>query len=186
MKRTRDVLILLAVAAAFGVSLPLFGRVMGFNSPWFALLVMFCFLGLLGAARPLFVLRLPGWLRQVRAWETEGGLYRSLGVPAFGGLLRRTPLRQLQPLVYLSRCPGDPAKVQKQIEGAEAAHFWAAALVLPYMVFLWFQNRWSILAWFTVVQVVGNVYPILHLRWVRGRMKRVFDKKLLKHEAQKP
>jgi hypothetical protein len=47
----------LVVAAVFGVSLPLFGRVIGFTSPWFALIAMFCFLGLIGVARPLFVLK---------------------------------------------------------------------------------------------------------------------------------
>jgi hypothetical protein len=101
-----------------------------------------------------------------------------------GELLRRTPLRYLQPLVYLKRYPGDPAKVQIQIEGAEAAHFWAAALVIPYMVFSCVQNRWGVVFWFVVVQVVGNVYPIFHLRWVRGRLTRVIDKKRQNHAAR--
>ncbi len=184
MKRLRDVLILLAAATAFGVSLPRFGRVVGFASPSFALIAMFSFLGLVGIARTLFVLRLPCWLRQVRVWEVRGRLYRVLGVPAFGELLRRTPLRHLQPLVYLSRYP--PAKVKHQIEGAEAAHFWAAAFLVPYMVFACFQKWWSVVLWFTVVQILLNVYPILHLRWVRGRLKRVFDRKLLKHSARHP
>jgi Glycosyl-4,4'-diaponeurosporenoate acyltransferase len=184
MKRLRDVLILLTVAVAFGVSLTLFRRAVGFTSPWFALVAMFCFLGLVAFARPLFLLGLPCWLREVRVWEVRGRLYRVLGVPVFGELLRRTPLRYLQPLVYLRRYPGDPTKVQAQIEGAEAAHFWAAALIIPYMVFAWVQNWWGVIFWFMVVQVVGNVYPILHLRWVRGRLTRVFDRKLLKHGAQ--
>ena len=178
MKRLRDILILLAVAGAFVVSLRLIGRVVGFTSPWFALLVMLCFLGLVGMARTLFVLRLPRWLRPVRVWEVKGGLYRRLHVPAFGEVLRRTPLRYLQPLVYLSRYPGEPAKVQYQIEGAEAAHFWAAALLVPYMVFAGVQNWWSVVGWLMVVQVVGNVYPILHLRWVRGRLQRIIDRRL--------
>lgn len=107
-----------------------------------------------------------------------------LGVPAFGELLRRTPLRYLQPLVYLKRYPGDPAKVQTQIEGAEAAHFWAAVLIIPYMVFACVKNWWGVLFWFMVVQVVGNVYPILHLRWVRGRLTRIIDKKQQNHAAR--
>jgi hypothetical protein len=184
MKKLRDVMILLAGAVAFGVSLPLFGRCVGFTSPWFALLAIFCFLGLNAFARSLFVLRLPGWLRTVRAWEVEGGLYRRLGVPAFGEVLRRTPLRYLQPLVYLNRNPGEAGRVRYQIEGAEAAHFWAAVLLVPYMVYAGVQNRWGIVGWFTVFQVVGNLYPILHLRWVRGRLQRVFDRKRLKQAAR--
>ena len=184
MKRLRDVLVLLAVALAFGVSLTLFRRVVGFTSPWFALLLMFCFLGLVAFARPLFLLRMPRWLRAVRPWEVRGNLYRVSGVPVFGELLRRTPLRYLQPLVYLKRFPGDPRQVQAQIEGAEAAHFWAGALILPYMVFACVQNWWGVLFWFVVVQGVGNVYPILHLRWVRGRLEKVFARKLPNQAAR--
>ncbi len=186
MKRLRDVVILLAMVVAFGLSLPLFGRFVGFNSPWFALCVMFCFLGLVGMARPWFVLRLPRGLRQLHGWEARGGIYRTMGVPAFGELLRRTPLRQLQPLVYLSRYPDDPAQVQYQIEGAEAAHFWAAALLVPGMVFVCLQHSWGVLGWLMLMQAVGNVYPILHLRWVRGRLSRVLDRKLLRQAARNP
>jgi hypothetical protein len=186
MKRPREVLSLLAAAAVFGTSLFLFGRVMGLTSPWFALVVMFCFLGLLGIARPLLALRLPGCLREMRAWEMGGRLYPVLGVPVFGALLRRRPLRYLQPLVYLNRYPGDPMKVQNQIEGAEAAHFWAAALLVPYMVYACVQKWWSVLVCFILVQLVGNVYPILHLRWVRGRLKRVFERKRPTRAAGNP
>ena len=184
MKKLRDIFILFAVTVAFGVSLFMFRRAVGFTSPWFALTTMFCFLGLVAFARPLFLLRLPGWLRQVRTWEMRGRVYRVLGVSVFGELLRRTPLRYLQPLVYLKRYPGDPARVQTQIEGAEAAHFWATALVIPYMVYACVQNWWGVLFWFIVVQIVGNVYPILHLRWVRGRLTQVLDKKRLHHAAR--
>jgi hypothetical protein len=37
-----------------------------------------------------------------------------------------------------------------------------------------------------VVQIVVNVYPILHLRWVRGRLERAFDRKRLNHAARNP
>jgi hypothetical protein len=184
MKRLLDILILFAVTVAFAFSLFMLRRAVGFTSPWFALTTMFCFLGLVAFARPLFLLRLPSGLRTVRMWEMRSRLYRVLGVSAFGELLRRTPLRYLQPLVYLKRYPGDATKVQTQIEGAEAAHFWAAALVIPYMAFACVQHWWGVVFWFMVVQVVGNVYPILHLRWVRGRLTRVIDKRLQNHAAR--
>ena len=173
MRRLLNVLVLLGAAATFGISLGLFGRVIGFTSPWFALLAMFCFLGLVAAARNLFVLSMPPALRPLRAWEMHGDLYRSLGVPAFGVVLRRTPLRYLQPLVYLNHDPGNPARVQYQIEGAEAAHFWAAVLLVPYLVFAGVRQWWGVLGCLLVVQVIGNLYPMLHLRWVRGRLQSV-------------
>ena len=140
---------------------------------------MFCFLGFVAFARPLFLLRLPRQLRVVRVWEIKSKLYRVLRVPTFGVLLRRTPLRYLHPLVYLSQYPDDPTTVQTQIEGAEAAHFWAAALLIPYMVYVCVQKWWSVIFWLLVIQVIGNLYPILHLRLARGRLKRVFAKKAL-------
>ena len=177
MKKLRDLIVLLVVAAAFGITLTLFHSAIGFTSPWFSLVVMLDFLGLGAFARPLFLLKMPPFLRQLRAWEVRGRIYKALGVPAFGALLRRTPLHYLNLQVYLSRNPDDAADVHAQIEAAEAAHVWAAALIVPYMIYACVQNRWSVVAWFMVVQFVANVYPIMHLRWVRARLQRLLDRK---------
>ena len=181
MKRLRDLIVLLVATVVFGYSLIMTRRAVDLTSPWFVLIAMFSFLGWVTFARPLFMIKMPRWLRPVRSWEVRGRFYRAIGVPGFGELLRRTPLRYLQPLVYLRRNPGDPAKVQTQIEWSEAAHFWAAALLIPYMVYACLQNWWGVILWFFVVQVVGNVYPIMHLRWVRGRLTRVLERKLQNH-----
>ena len=172
MKRIRDILMLLTVAVAFGFSLVLFQRAVGLASPWFALLLMLDFLGLIAFARPLLVLRLPGWLRSPHEWELQGRLYKILHVPSFGALLRRTPLRHLNPLVYLSQ-DSDRSQVQAQIESAEAAHLFAAALILPYMAYAVYQGWWTAVLWLTAIQIGFNLYPIMHLRWVRARLNRL-------------
>ena len=33
-------------------------------------------------------------------------------------------------------------------------------------------GKWNIVAWFSLAQVLVNVYPILHLRYTRGRLDR--------------
>jgi hypothetical protein len=172
MKKLRETIVLLAVAAAFAFSLTMFRQAFGAASPWFGLMVMLTFLGLVAFARPLFLLKLPEFLRTDGGWEMTGKLYQALHVPAFGSLLRRTPLRYLNPLVYLKQYR-DPLIVQAQAESAEAAHLLAAALLLPYIVYAAAQGWWGAVAWLTVVQIAGNVYPILHLRWVRIRIKRL-------------
>ena len=169
-------MILLAVAAAFAVSLSMFRCAVGLASPWFALIVMLDFLGLVAFARPLFVFGLPGFLRKEREWERNGELYRALRVPAFGTLLRRTPLRYLNPLVYLKQSP-DPSVVQAQIESAETAHLLAGALLVPYMVHACFKGWWAAVACVAIVQVGLNLYPILHLRWARSRLNRLRDRR---------
>jgi hypothetical protein len=48
------------------------------------------------------------------------------------------------------------------------------------MVYACVQNWWSIVFWFMVVQLVGHVYPIMNLRWVRGRLEQVLERKRTK------
>jgi hypothetical protein len=177
MKKLRDLMVLLAVAAALAMSLALLGNAVGLASPWFAAMAMFNFLGLVAFARPLFLLKLPGFLRKERECETKGGFYKALGVPAFGALLRRTPLRYLNRFVYLKQY-ADPSIVQAEIESAEAAHLLAAGLIVPYMAYACVQGWWSAVAWLTLVQIGFNLYPILHLRWVRVRINRLRDRML--------
>lgn len=172
MKKSRDIFALLAVAAAFAISLAMFRRAVGVDSPWFGLMSMLDVLGLVAFARPLLRLRLPGFLRTEREWEATGRVYRALYVPAFGALLRRTALRHLNPLVYLKQYP-DPSIVQAQLESAEAAHLLAAAVLMPYIIYAALQDWWTAVAWLTVVQIGSNVYPIMHLRWVRVRIKQL-------------
>jgi hypothetical protein len=172
MSRRADLLRLLAVVAAFGVSFVLFRRAMPFSlaSPWFVFIVMHCFLGLAAVARPILPLAMPRSLRSIRAWEVEGSLYRTLGVPAFGTLLRRTPLRFLNTDVYLRSRSEDGTRLGVQLEAAEAAHLWAAALITPYIAYAAARQLWGTVFCFIVVQVLGNAYPIMHLRAVRYRL----------------
>jgi hypothetical protein len=172
MKKLRDIIVLLAVGAAFALSLLLFQRAVGLKSPWFGLMVMLDFLGMVAFARPLFLLRLPDFLRTGGEWDMQGRLYKALRVPVFGALLRRTPLRHLNPLVYLKQYP-DPVVVQAQIESAEVAHLLAAALLVPYIVYACAQGWWTAAVWLMVVQIGGNLYPIWHLRWTRFRIERL-------------
>jgi hypothetical protein len=177
-QKVRDVAALVAVTAAFAGSLAMFRMAVGVASPWFGLTAMFCVLGVIAFARPLFLLRLPGFLRKARAGEARGALYEALRVPAFGALLRRTPLRGLNPMVYLSRNPDDPSAVLAQVESAEAAHLLAAAVLVPYVVHACVLRRWSAVAWLMAVQLGLNLYPILHLRWVRIRLGRLHQREL--------
>jgi hypothetical protein len=164
---------LLAITAVFSVTLGLLGRAVGYASPWFALIAMFDFLGIIAFGRALFVVRIPRVLYEVSGWEARGRAYRALGVPAFGQLLRRSPLRRLNPTVYLHRSPTDAAEVLKQIERSEAAHWWAAVLVTPYMLYVAVQGWWGVVSWFVLIQILVNLYPILHLRWARIRLRRM-------------
>jgi hypothetical protein len=177
MHKWRSIVVLAGTAAGFAASLVLLQRVLGASSPWLGLLGMFYLLGLSKVAEPLFLLRMPRALRAIRRSETDGALYRRLLVPHFGKLLRDTPLRYLNLAVYLTRKQPDPARLYRLAEAAEAAHFWAAALFTPYIGYVWWAgHRWEA-ALFLLLQLLFNVYPILHLRLVRGRLNRLLQRR---------
>jgi glycosyl-4,4'-diaponeurosporenoate acyltransferase len=163
-------LVLLTVVTVFGASFALLGSVIGMSSPWLMLLLMFDFLGIAKVAEPLFRLKIPRALRPVRRCERAGIVYRRLGVLGFGKLLRRSPLRYLNSAVYLARRDGDLSEVRRRAESGEASHFWAAVLFTPYVILAGLNHQWNVAAWFSLTQVLVNVYPILHLRHVRWRL----------------
>jgi hypothetical protein len=179
MDKLGDWIRLLAVAAAYGVAFVLFQRVMPFSleSPWFVCVAMVCFLGLAFTAHAVVSIRMPRSLRAIREWEARGGFYQALGVPVFGMLLRRTPLRLFNRDVYLGVGARDFAELSARLEAAEAAHFWAAVLVVPYMVCACVLGLWSALFWVSIVQVLVNAYPVMHLRMARSGLDRLVLKR---------
>jgi hypothetical protein len=165
----------LGVAVGYALAFFLFRRAMPFSleSPWFVFVAMICFLGLVFVAQPIVMIRMPRPLRTIRAWEVEGGLYGALGVPAYGRLLRRTPLRVFNRDVYLHDGLRDSRRVAAELEAAETSHFCAALLVVPYMVHLLLRGMWTPLLWFSLAQVLINAYPVMHLRMTRSRLDRL-------------
>jgi hypothetical protein len=162
----------LAVAAGYAAAFLAMQRVMPFSvaSPWFVFVAMVCVLGLAFVAQPIVMIRMPGPLRVIRAWEAGGRVYRALGVAAYGRLLRRTPLRLFNVDVYLRNGLRDWMNVGAELEAAEASHFWAAVLVAPYIAYLITHGMWAPLFWIGLAQVLINLYPVLHLRLTRHRL----------------
>ncbi|MCU0251917.1 MAG: hypothetical protein MUE61_17095 [Vicinamibacterales bacterium] len=175
----------LAVAAGYAIAFVAWRHVMPSSllSPWFVVVAMICFLGLAFVAQPIVMIRMPRSLRTIRAGEVHGGFYRAVGVPAFGRLLRRTPLRLFNMDVYLRNGLADTARVGAELEAAEASHLVAAVLVAPYMVYLGLGHEWAPLAWITLAQALINVYPIMHLRLTRHRLERLAAKRSLRPSA---
>lgn len=167
---SRDLGKVIVVAAVFAVCFDMLAKVIGPGSPWLGLLLMFYFMGLANIAAPLFALRMPRALRSV---NPEHGVYRWFGVPAFGALLRNTPLRYLNGSVYLAEGRRSVDALRRRTESSEAIHFWAALCFTPYIAYTLWRGLAPEAMLFGVVQLVVNVYPILHLRIVRARLDRI-------------
>ena len=168
----------MSVAVAYVVAFLTIRRAMPFDlaSPWFVVVAMICFLGLAFVAQPLVMIRMPLPLRTIRAWEVDGGVYRALGVQAYGRLLRRTPLRLFNRDVYLQDGLRDTQRAGAELEAAEASHFWAALLVVPYMVHAALAERWIALLGVSLAQALVNAYPVMHLRLSRHRLDRIVSR----------
>ena len=169
----RDLGKFLIVATIFAVCFAMLASVIGFASPWLGLLLMFYFMGLARVAEPLFVFRVPQALRPLSPSQVSSGIYRWFGARSFGTLLRVTPLRYLNGSVYLAGKRRSTAELSRLLESSEAVHFWAAVLFTPYIAYVWSRGLIAESVLFVLVQVVFNVYPILHLRIVRARLDRI-------------
>jgi hypothetical protein len=166
-------------------SIAALGRVVGVDSPWFAVIASFCVLGLLDLALPFARTRMPQFIREVRPWESHGSTYRVIGVSVFGEVLRRTPLRLLNRRVYLKASSSDLTAVRNPVEDAEAAHFWGGVATIPYLVVAWSRGWWAALASVVIFNLFVNLYPILHLRTVRARIDDAVSKRRLRYLVRK-
>lgn len=166
----RSAVLFCVTAIVFAVCFTMLKAVIGGESPWLGLLLMFYFMGLAKVGEPLFVFRMPSFIREVRDWEAKGDVYQRMGVQRFGQLLRASPFRLLNTSVYLANRPWDLHSLYRHAASFEATHFWAALLFTPYIAFVWARGEGAIAALFLVIQVLFNIYPILHLRLLRGRL----------------
>jgi hypothetical protein len=171
--RVRRWVPVIGVSAGYLLAAVLVGRLdpAAFRSPWFVVSAMISVLGLAFVARPVVPLRLPPRLATVRKWERA--FYRRLGVETFGNLLRDTPLRLLNTYVYRQAGDDDFARLQAELEAAEAAHLASAALVVPFMARLAVRGEWWSLLGVSAAQALVNLYPVMHLRLARLRVWRL-------------
>ena len=170
--KTRAVVAFLVATVVLGTSMTMFGRFFGANSPLVAAIATMVIMGWTAFANDVVPMRLPNALREIRKWELSRFPYRTLGVSAFGRILRRSPLRHLNPAVYLNGPSISSEFVRVHLEIAEVVHFWAMVVSVPYLILAilngWLQAVSAIL----LVHLLANVYPLCHLRLARGRIAR--------------
>lgn len=175
-----------AAAIAFGFSAHKLYGLVGWDSPWLGLVLMGCFMGLAAIGEPLFTLRVPGRIRLVREWEVAGRAYHRLGVPLFGQFLRNTPLRLLNPSVYIKGVTGDLARLRRQVESAEAIHFWGFAILMPYVGLAMIDGEIARACVLVLVQMLLHIYPIMNLRMLRGRLDQILARSHRKAQSRHP
>ncbi|MCC6233298.1 MAG: hypothetical protein IT580_11685 [Verrucomicrobiales bacterium] len=109
------------------------------------------------------LLPLPKRVLQILPGEPTFLLSRWSGVPAFGFLLKRTPLRHLGGRVFLAAAGGNPRLVQETLLAAERIHLGALLGSVPWLVRWMLHGRWQVAGASLLVHVVLNIFPMLHL-----------------------
>jgi len=150
---------------------------LGFRSVLFALVANWLIVAWVALIGPAIRWRVPGSYLKLRGWELDGRVYRRLGVPAFGVLVRRTPLRILSPDIYLRGRPGRLAAVLALSRIAEAVHVWIFLLALPLVLYGVVRGWWDAAGWLLLVNGVLNLYPVLQQRMIRGRLERALARR---------
>jgi hypothetical protein len=176
MRTLRIVAVLALALAGFSAVLVSAAMALGYRSPVFGFCVVGATLGLIVVTLPVVRWRLPESL--VRA-DSRGvdATYRALGVTAFGALLRRPPLRWFNSTVYVRDGAEPLAAARDNMLAAEAAHFWALVLTLPFLAWLAWHGAWPAIASMLATHAVLNVYPALHLRLMRVRIEPLIERR---------
>jgi hypothetical protein len=163
---------ILGASAALAVGLWWSVVSLGFRSVLFAVIANWLIVAWVALIGPAIRWRLPHGYLRIRAWERDGRLYRRLGVPTFGTLVRKTPLRALTPDIYLRGQPGRMAIVLALSAHAEAVHVWIFLLVVPLVLYAVVRGWWDAAGWLLLVNGLLNLYPVLQQRMIRGRLER--------------
>lgn len=157
------------IIAFFAATLVMAGSALGFRSACFGVLAAADVLGVIGLTRSWIRWALPTPLQHIRRWEA--GLSISLGVKIFGQLVRRAPLRYLNRLVYVSASDRDTGRLRSHLLDAEGAHFWGLVLTAPVVILGALYQIWAMLFWLFVFHLLLNIYPFMHLRYIRRRIR---------------
>jgi len=167
---TKDIVVLVTWSAIFTVSLPFLYQAIGGASPLFAFIVTLVPMGVLRYVHPVRRFGTPRFVHRLRDCEYRPAYARRIGLLAFAWFLRHSPLRLLNSVVYLRRWPGSPTTVLTHVREAEASHFWAFFAAIPYLAYALFHGWWTGFTVACAVQIGGNVYPFLNLRYTRSRL----------------
>jgi hypothetical protein len=171
-RKGRAIQLAVAVSGTFAcaVSAWLFGKAFGATSALFASTVTILTAEWVALLHATVSVPRPSCFLKLRDGEVSLLRQRWTGVPFFGLMLRRTPLKHLGGEVYLGACSNDASRVLRGMQTAESVHIWSALCCLPLILFWAMNKAWASVGISFAVNLMLNVYPVLHLRLARGRI----------------
>jgi len=161
-----------AASAVSSVALVWTAREFGASSVWFAFVVVWAPMVMVGLLSRVVQVRLAGRYHELRRFERSGRVYELVGVGAVKWMLRRGPLAVFNPDLHLpaERSPANLAHLDQRMRDAEASHAVLFVVTLPIVVHAVVRGWWLAAAATLLFDVLMNGYPVILQRYNRARL----------------
>jgi hypothetical protein len=106
-------------------------------------------------------------------WEKEGEIYARTGARAFRWVLLHSPLGWINPHLHLSASRADCDRLLREMNTSEGVH-WLTCAVSVVLALRYISGDYAVYGYaLLLVRIPFDLYPIMLLRWNRGRVCRV-------------
>jgi hypothetical protein len=152
-------------------------RTFGASSLWFAFVIVWFPMVVVGVLSRVVQVRLPGRFHALRGFERSGRVYELVGVRAFKAMLRRGPIAAFNPDLHLpaERTPASLARLARRMCDAEASHAVLFVATLPVVLHAAVRGWWVAALSTLAFDLVMNGYPVMLQRYNRAKLAERFS-----------
>jgi hypothetical protein len=121
---------------------------------------------------------------QIRKLEYSSKLYRVIGVTFFKKILQRFYLPKVTLKISLrDRSKSEISHIENQMEQAEQIHVLGFILIVIVSIIFSILRDVSFILWFTIFNILMNLYPVLLQRYNRNRIRIIIENYHLKNKS---
>ena len=130
----------------------------------------------------IFLLQKTGlWLYnsyfRIKKIEYSGKIYNTIGMKYFKKIIQKYPLPNVTLKIDLKgKSKSDILNLENRMREAEQIHIFGFLLTLIISIFFALQRDIRFLLWFTVFNIIMNLYPTFLQRYNRNRIRLILDK----------
>lgn len=140
------------------------------TGPWFAVVVVWAPMTVLGTISHAVPYRLPDAFHRLRDFERDGRIYELVGIRAVKALARRGPIEWFNPRLRLpsERTPQRLADLDRRMRTAEASHTIAFVITAGVAAHALARGWLTAAIWTLLLDVGLNAYPVALQRYNRA------------------
>jgi len=111
-----------------------------------------------------------------KSFERGGWSYRSLGVVAFGKILKALKWDKTGRRAQFDGSPASIVMLENETRSAEAGHGIIFLLMLGLALYVLARGWWDAAGWLTLFNFIFNAYPVMLQRYNRIRLVRIMQR----------